>query len=69
MLFEFENFVSSPLLEVTNSIKKVNLLVLTQHYKLSINETMTKSQVRTSIVEHLKEEELLLDSSDTDKTA
>lgn len=64
MLFEVENFVSSPSLEVINSLKKVNLLAIAQHYKLRVNKTMTKAQIKKLIVKYLQEEELLSDSGD-----
>ena len=64
MLFEVENFVSSPSLEVVNSLKKVNLLAIAQHYKLRVNKTMTKAQIKKSVVKYLQEEELLSESSD-----
>ena len=68
MSFDLENFVSSPSLEVINSLKKVNLLVIAQHYKLSVNKSMSKAQIKKSIVEYLQDEELLLNSSDTGET-
>ena len=51
MSFDLENFVSSPSLEVINSLKKANLLVIAQHYELSVNESMSKAQIKKSIVE------------------
>ena len=65
MSFDLEHFVSSPSLEVINSLKKANLLVIAQHYELSVNESMSKAQIKKSIVEYLQDEELLSDSSDT----
>ena len=65
MSFDLEHFVSSPSLEVINSLKKANLLVIAQHYELSMNESMSKAQIKKSIVEYLLDEELLSDSSDT----
>ena len=68
MSFELENFVSSPSLEVINSLKKVSLLVVTQHYELSVNESMSKAQIKKSIIEYLQDKELLSNSSDTGET-
>ena len=51
-----------------NSLKKANLLVITQHYELSLNKSMSKAQIKKSIVEYLQDEELLSDSSDTGET-
>ena len=68
MLFNLEHFVSSLSLEVINSLKKANLLVITHLYELSVNESMIKAQIKKSIVEYLQDEELLLNSSDTGET-
>ena len=68
MSFDLENFVSSPSLEVINSLKKVNLLVIAQHYELSVNKSMSKAQIKKSIVEYLQDEELLSNSNDTGET-
>ena len=59
MSFDLENFVSSPSLEVINSLKNASLLVIAQHYELSVNESMSKAQIKRSIVEYLQVEELL----------
>ena len=68
MSFDLKNFVSSPSLEVINSLKKANLLVVTQHYELSVNKSMSKARIKKLIVEYLQDEELLSDSSDTGET-
>ena len=60
MSSDIENFVSSPSLEVINILKKANLLVIVQHYELSVNESMSKAQIKKSIVQYLQDEELLL---------
>ena len=51
-----------------NSLKKANLLVIAQHYQLSVNESMSKAQIKKLIVEYLQDEELLSNSSDTVET-
>ena len=68
MSFDLENFVTSLSLEVINSFKKANLLVITQHFDLRVSEATTKAQLKKSIIEHLQEEELLSDSSGTGET-
>ena len=68
MSFDLENFVSLPSLEMINSLKKANLLVIAQHYELSVNKSMSKAQIKKSIVEYLQDEELLSNSSDTGET-
>ena len=51
-----------------NSLKKANLLVITQQYNLSVNESRSKAQIKRSIVEYLQDEELLSNSSDIGET-
>ena len=51
-----------------NSLKKANLLVIAQHYQLSVNESMSKAQIKKLIVEYLQDEELLSNSSDAVET-
>ena len=68
MSFDLENIVSSPSLEVIDSLKKVNLLVIAQHYELSVNESMSKAQIKKLTVEYLQDEELVSNSSDTGET-
>ena len=67
MSFDLENFVTPPSLDVINSLKKANLLVITQHFDLRVSEATTKAQLKKSIIEHLQEE-LLSDSSGTGET-
>ena len=67
MLFNIETFASSPSLEGINSLKKTDLLVIACHYELRVSETATKAQLKKSIIEHLREEEILSDSSDTEE--
>ena len=67
MSFNLENFVSSLSLEVINSLKKANLLVITQHYELSVNKSISKAQIKKSIMEYLQDEELLSNSSDIEE--
>ena len=64
-MFNLENFASLLSLEVINSLKKANLLVITQHYDSRVSKVMTKAQLKKSIIERLQEEELLSDSTDT----
>lgn len=63
MSFELRIFVSLTLEEI-NSLTRVNLLVIAQHYKLSVTDAITKGQLKKSVVQYLQEEEIL-DSSDT----
>ena len=64
MSFELERFVSLPTLQEINSLKKANLLTIAQHYKLSVNDAMTKAQIKKSIVQYLHDEEHVSDEED-----
>ena len=59
MSFNAERFVASPTLEVFNSLKKAELLLVAQHYKLSVTSSMGKGEVKKIVLSHLTEEELL----------
>ena len=60
MKFYLESFVSLPLLEVINNLRKANLLVIAIPCELSVNKTMTKVQIEKliAIVAYLQDEEL-----------
>ena len=59
MSFEVESFAASPTLEVFNSLKKAELLLVAQHYKLSVTSSMGKGEVKKVVLSYLTEEELL----------
>jgi len=42
MSFDVESFAACPTLEVFNSLKKAELLLVAQHYKLSVASSMGK---------------------------
>ena len=69
-LFSIEAFVTAPSLIVVKSLKKSELIVVAQHYKLEISSTLKKSELKNLVIEHLMEEELVCDDdSDLSDTA
>jgi len=59
MSFDVESFLASPTLEVFNSLKKAELLLVAQHYKLSVASSMGKGEIKKTVLSYLMEEELL----------
>jgi len=59
MSFEVESFVVSPTLKAFNSLKKAELLLFAQHYKLSVMSPLGKGEIKKIVLSHLTEEELL----------
>ena len=41
--------------------------MINHHYELRVSGTVTKAQLKKPIIEHLQEEELLSDSTDTEE--
>ena len=39
--------------------------MIARHYELGVSETATKAQLKKSIIEHLREEELLSDTTNS----
>ena len=46
----------------------MDLLIIAQHYKLEVNDAMTKAQIKESIMQHLHDEELIPDKEDAVET-
>ena len=65
MSFELGRFVSLPTSQEISSLKKANMLTIAQHYKLSVNDAITKAQIKKSIMQYLHDEELVSDEEDT----
>ena len=62
--------MTAPSLKVVKSLKKSELTVVAQHYKLEISSTLKKSELKNLVIEHLLEEELVSDDdSDLPDTA
>ena len=57
--FDIDAFTSKPTLLVLDSLKKTDLLALAQHYKLSINTTQKKGDVKKLVQDNLIDEELV----------
>ena len=59
MAFNLQSFVSEPRTEEFNSLKKAELLQVAQHFKLTVNTSMGKGEIKKIVLNHLVEEELL----------
>ena len=46
MSFNLESFVIEPQLDEFNGLKKADLILLGQHYKLSVNLSMVKGDIK-----------------------
>ena len=57
--FSVKEFVKEPLLRVTNSLKKLQLIEVGTHYKLEVDASMKKGEVKRLLVEFLIDEEIL----------
>ena len=59
MAFNLQSFVGEPRMEEFNSLKKAELLQVAQHFKLTVNTSMGKGEIKKIVLNHLVEEELL----------
>jgi len=59
MSFSVEAFVTSPSVEMLNSLKKTELLQLADHYSLATSTSMGKSQIKRIALTHLADEEII----------
>jgi len=57
--FNIDTFVEEPTLKVVKSLKKAELIQVTQHYKLEFNSTLKKSELKKLVIEFLVEEEVV----------
>ena len=57
MSFNLQSFVGEPQMEEFNSLKKAELFA--QHFKLTVNTSMGKGEIKKIVLNHLVEEELL----------
>ena len=69
MLFDVERFVTTPTAGELNSFKKNELLQLVQHYKLTADASLSKSQVKEVVFKHLIDEEVIPPVEITEETA
>ena len=59
MSFSLQSLVGEPRIEEFNSLKKAELLQVAQHFKLTVNTSMGKGEIKKIELNHLVEEELL----------
>ena len=69
MSFNVEKFVTTPTVGELNPLKKNELLQLVQHYKLTADASLSKSQVKELILKHLIYEEIIPSVEETEETA
>ena len=55
MSFNIENFVAEPRLDEFNGLKKTDLLLLGQHYKLTVHLFMGKGDIKKLVLNYLVE--------------
>ena len=59
MEFSIENFVASPTVEELMTLRKSDLLVVVDHYKVSaVKSTMRKSDILTQVIRWFVDEEI-----------
>ena len=58
MSFNLDTFVAEPRLNEFNGLKKANLLLIGQHYKLAVNSSMGKEDIKKLILNYLVAEEI-----------
>ena len=68
MIFEIEEFVTSPSVEQLHvcCLTKVELLAITKHFKLDIASSMRKSEIKAKIDEFFVKENMIPHSSLTE---
>ena len=59
MSFEVEKFVATPSVRELNAIKKSELLQLVQHYGLTADSSLSKSQIKEVVLKYLVDEEII----------
>ena len=69
MSFDVERFVTTPTVGELNSLKKNELLQLLQHYKLTADASLSKSQVKEVVLKHLIDEGVIPPVETTEETA
>ena len=58
-LFNREEFVREPTLQVLNSLKKSELIDVAVHYKLTVETSMKKGKIKKILIDYLVDEELV----------
>ena len=57
--YDLETFVKEPSLWVVNLLKKSQLLEVANHYKLEVNNSKKKSEIKELLIDHLIDEEII----------
>ena len=57
--FSVESFVVEPTLSLLSSLKKPQLIEISNHYELSVAGTMKKGEIKRLITVYLTDEELV----------
>jgi len=58
MVFEAEKFLKAPTLEVFNTLKKTELVLLAQHLKLKVKSNMRKQEIKNILIKTLVNENI-----------
>ena len=58
MSFNLDTFVAEPRLDKFNGLKKADLLQISLHYKLAVNSSMGKGDIKKLVLNYLVEEEI-----------
>ena len=59
MSFDVEKFTSSPTVEELNWLRKSELLQLAQHYDLTVDNSLSKTQIKEVVIKYLVDEEMI----------
>ena len=57
--YSLETFVEEPTLQVINGLKKSHLLEVANYYKLEMNNSQRKSEIKQLVIDHLIDEEII----------
>ena len=68
MSFSVESFTTSPSVDTSNSLKKIELLQLADHYRLAASFSMGKSQINGIVLTYLVDKEIIPSLEVTEKT-
>ena len=57
--YNLETFVKEPTLRVVNVLKKSQLLEVANYYKLEVDNSQKKSEIKQLLIDHLIDEEII----------
>ena len=69
MPFHVEKFVSHPIIEKLNLLKKTELFQLVQHYKLMAGVSFNKSKVKEVVLKYLIDKDIIPPMEEPSETA